>query len=54
MSWDAPKERTLYAAGNPHVYEPVPPETAYTELDRARGRTEGRCAETRGPELPRL
>jgi hypothetical protein len=31
-------EKVLYTAGNPLVYEPVPPECAYTELDRENSR----------------
>jgi len=31
-------EKLLYTAGNPLRYEPVPAETAYTELDRENSR----------------
>ena len=31
-------ESDLYAAGNPHVYNPVPAESVYTELDRENSR----------------
>lgn len=30
--------KALYAAGNPHVYESVPAESAYAELDREHSR----------------
>ena len=38
----------LYAAGNPHVYEPVPAESAYTELDREHSRRLAELARLRG------
>ena len=41
-------ERTLYAAGNPKVYEPVPAESAYTELDRDNSRLVADRARLRG------
>jgi len=41
-------ERTLYAAGNPHVYEPVPAESAYSELDREHSRRLAELARLRG------
>ena len=41
-------ERTLYAAGNPHVYEPVPAESAYAELDREHSRRLAELARLRG------
>lgn len=41
-------ERGVYAAGNPHVYEPVPAESAYTELDREHSRRLAELARLRG------
>ena len=50
-------EKILYAAGNPHVYEPVFSECAFTELDREnsrlisdRARLRGELAEARAGE----
>ena len=39
---------SLYAAGNPHTYEPVPAESAYTELDREHSRRLAELARVRG------
>lgn len=39
---------TLYAAGNPHEYVPVPAEFAYTELDREHARRGVELALLRG------
>lgn len=41
-------EKILYTAGNPHVYEPVPAESAYTELDREHSRRLAELARLRG------
>lgn len=41
-------ERGVYTAGNPHVYEPIPSECAYTELDREHSRRLAELARLRG------
>jgi hypothetical protein len=41
-------EKLLYTAGNPLRYEPVPPECAFTELDRENSRLVVDRAKLRG------
>ena len=41
-------EKILYAAGNPHVYEPVPPESAYWSVARENARLLGLLSISRG------
>jgi hypothetical protein len=41
-------EKVLYTAGNPLVYEPVPSESAFTEIDRENSRLWSNLAVTRG------
>ena len=41
-------ERGVYTAGNPHVYEPVPHDCAYAELDREHSRRLAELALLRG------